>query len=93
MSVSEALVREVKPIIERGEREFLEEVLGAYLESAVYSSMIAWDYVLLKVYIHACLKKQSDIASWTVEQTARLDPIQQIAIRHMLPYGRWLLAR
>ena len=93
MSASEALVREVKPTIERGDLEHLQEVLEAYYTSETYAHMLAWDYILLKLYIHACLKHQAVIATWILEQTNRLTPIEQTAIRHMVPYGRWLLSR
>jgi hypothetical protein len=93
MSVSEALVREVKPLIERGELQQLEEVLEAYYTSEIYSPTLAWDFILLKVYVHACLKRKPDIANWTLEQTKLLNPIEQSAIRQMVPYGRWLLSR
>lgn len=47
-----------------------------------------------KIYLHACLKCAPDIAHWlrhTVYPT--LDPIIQIALRQMFPYGEVLLKK
>jgi hypothetical protein len=33
------------------------------------------------------------IAEKILEYVALLDPIQQIAIRQMIPYGKWLLRK
>ena len=55
---------------------------------------LAYEYIFQQVYIHACLKKKRDIAEWL--QTTlfpRLDPIQQIGLRQVFPYGRYLLAK
>ena len=89
MTRSEAFVLECKEFINKGELEGLQLFVLDYLED----TKIAWEYVIQKLYVHACLKKQPAIAAWITEQIARLDPIQQIAIRQMFPYGRWLLAR
>jgi hypothetical protein len=89
MSHSEAFVIECKEFINKGNLTGLQEFVLDYLDDA----QIAWEYVIQKLYVHACLKKQKDIAEWISSQIERLDPIQQIAIRQMFPYGRWLLAR
>ncbi len=89
MSHSEAFVIECKEFINKGNLTGLQEFVLDYLDDA----QIAWEYVIQKLYVHACLKKQKDIAEWISGQIERLDPIQQIAIRQMFPYGRWLLAR
>lgn len=81
-----------KEIIDRGNLEELQlEVAERWrCEGA---EQIAWEYVILKTYLHACLRKKKDIAEWVAEQMDRLDPIQKMAIRQMLPYGRWLMGR
>jgi len=45
-----------------------------------------------KIYLHACLKGASEIALW-LKQTIypTLDPIMQIALRQLFPYGDVLL--
>jgi hypothetical protein len=51
-------------------------------------------YVFQKIYIHACLKQQTAIAQWLLEDCyTQLNPMDQIAIRQCLAYGRTLLAK
>ena len=53
-----------------------------------------WPYIFHRVYLHACLKGLADAASW-LETTIypRMDPIQQIALRQIFPYGRTLIQK
>jgi hypothetical protein len=53
-----------------------------------------WPFIFQKVYLHACLKGRRQIAEWL--QTAMyplMDPIQQIALRQVFSYGKYLLSR
>jgi hypothetical protein len=51
-----------------------------------------WPTLFQKIYLHACLKKNKEIASWLQNEVYTImDPIQQIALRHVFPYGRHLL--
>jgi hypothetical protein len=51
-------------------------------------------YMFQKIYIHACLKQQTAIAQWLLEDCyTQLNPMDQIAIRPCLAYGRTLLAK
>ncbi len=53
-----------------------------------------WPYIFHRVYLHACLKGHKDAAAWL--QTTiypKMDPIQQIALRQIFPYGRVLLQK
>lgn len=53
-----------------------------------------WAFILQKVYIHACLKKQRDAAAWLEHLfLTRLDPISRIAYKHTINYGHVLLRR
>jgi hypothetical protein len=53
-----------------------------------------WPYIFQKVYLHACLKGRHEAAAWMQNVLFKtLDPIQQIALRQIFPYGRVLLAR
>jgi hypothetical protein len=45
------------------------------------------------MYIHASLKKQVAILKWMDELYKEFDPIQQIAMRQMFSYSRYLLGR
>jgi hypothetical protein len=51
-----------------------------------------WPYLFQKVYIHSCLKKRQDMAEWLHNTMySKMDPIQQIALRQIFPYGKYLL--
>ena len=53
-----------------------------------------WPYLFQKVYLHACLKKRSDMAEWLhATMYSKMDPIQQIALRQVFPYGKYLLTK
>lgn len=53
---------------------------------------VDWPTIFHRVYLHACLKGRRESAKWmeTVLFPA-MDPIQQIALRQIFPYGRVLL--
>ena len=82
-------VRQSKEFIDRDYLEGLIEFVKEYHQD----DTIAWDYILQKLYIHACLRKKLAISEKILEYIVLLDPIQQIAIRQMIPYGKWLLQR
>ena len=53
-----------------------------------------WPTLFHKIYLHACLKKKHEIAYWLqTEIYTIMDPIQQIALRQIFPYGRYLLRK
>lgn len=53
-----------------------------------------WPYIFHRVYLHACLRGRENISSWMATQLyPTMDPIQQIALRQIFPYGRVLLAK
>ena len=53
-----------------------------------------WLYLFQKVYLHACLKKRADMAEWLHSTMySKMDPIQQIALRQVFPYGKHLLTK
>jgi fido (protein-threonine AMPylation protein) len=86
-----AIIRDAKSLITDFDalRAFYQDLLLTEFEKPV-----DWGYVLQKLYLHACLKRQHAVAAW-LEQIYNgvLDPIQQIAHRHMFAYGRQLLHR
>ena len=42
-----------------------------------------------RVYLHACLRGNETLASWLHQELyPKMDPIQQIALRQIFPYGR-----
>lgn len=51
-------------------------------------------YMFHRLYLHACLRGQETISIWLQRALYQnMDPIQQIALRQIFPYGRMLLAR
>jgi len=53
-----------------------------------------WPTLFQKIYLHACLKKNKEIATWLqTEVYTIMDPIQQIALRQVFPYGKYLLEK
>ncbi len=55
---------------------------------------IGLDYIFQKVYLHACLKGRADLAEWLqTDFFPKMNPIEQIAIRQVFPYGRYLLMK
>jgi hypothetical protein len=87
--MTEDLIYTFKELINKNDldafKAYLDQLLNDYTD-------IPWDYIFEKVYIHACLKKRKEIADFLAEVYKKLDPIQQIAIRHVFSYGRYLLA-
>jgi hypothetical protein len=53
-----------------------------------------WPYIFHRVYLHACLKGRPEISQWIHQALfPMMDPIQQIALRQIFPYGRYLLSK
>lgn len=91
MSIEEQLVAEIKPYINEGNLDGLKEQWDEYRVETDFGREITWDYVFQKVYLHAALKKQKAICEWLDTVFTEFDPIQQIALRQMFAYGRYLL--
>lgn len=87
--VSEYFVKECKAFIDHGYLDALE----AFVNENSQVDNLAWDYIIQKLYVHACLKKMPVLANKILEYLPLLDPIQQIAIRQTVSYGKWLLSR
>ena len=92
-SIETAIIRDAKQHINaadiEGLRAFYQDTLATE-----FPAPVDWAYVLQKVYLHACLKRQHAAAAW-LEQLfwMNVDPINQAAYRQMFPYGRYLLNR
>jgi hypothetical protein len=93
MTLTEECVWELKRIIDSGSLDDVRESVYEWIQET-NEHTLAWDYVILKTYLHACLRKKEEIATWIAENGEKLlDPVQWIAIRQMIPYGRGLLSR
>ena len=91
--LTEECVWDLKRTIENGSLDDLRDGVYEWIQESGENT-VAWDYVILKTYVHACLKKKGHMADWIAENGERmLDPAQWIAIRQMIPYGRRLLGK
>lgn len=84
----ENFIKHCKLLIEENNLECLQDY---YLENK--DEQYAWEYAYQKIYLHACLKKKHTIAEWMKSLFETFDPIQQIALRQMFSYGKYLLAK
>ena len=84
----ETFLKVCKTIIEKDNLEGLQEF---YMENK--DENYPWEYIYQKLYLHACLKKKTRIVEWFNGLFKEFDPIQQIALRQMFSYGKYLLAK
>ncbi len=84
------IINELKPFINASKLYALQEKWAEYQETD-FGRDIAWDYVFQKIYLHACLKKQTKIVEWLMEMYTLFNPVTQIAIRQVFHYGEFLL--
>lgn len=84
----ESFIKHCKTLIDEGN---LSELQAVFQE--VQEENYAWEYVYQKLYLHACLKKKVEIVEWMKGLFSMFDPIQQIGIRQMFSYGKYLLAK
>ncbi len=93
--VEDTIIRECKVFVERSTLQSLQEYYQSLQEDYDWSEQpVDWPYILQKVYLHACLKKKAEIATWLEELfKVAVDPINQIAYRQMFAYGHVLLRK
>ncbi len=84
----DGFLKDCKLLIEKDNLEGLQEYYMEYQDQS-----LPWEYIYQKLYLHACLKKKRRIVTWLDSLYSLLDPIQQIALRQMFSYGRYLLAK
>jgi hypothetical protein len=90
--IEEEVIIQVKSKIDKGDLSDIKELWEDY-ENTDFGRVLAWEYIFQKVYIHAALKKKSEICKWLETLYEKLDPIQKIGIRHSFSYGKYLLNR
>lgn len=84
----ETFLKDCKALIEKDNVEGLQEFYAEHLDENY-----PWEYVYQKLYLHACLKKKIRVVEWLNGLFPMFDPIQQIALRQMFFYGKYLLAK
>jgi hypothetical protein len=88
------IIHEAKRHVEDGNLPYLQEQICALLGNTELSREPDWPFIFHKVYLHACLKGKHEIAKWlTNAMYPLMDPIQQIALRQIFSYGRYLLKK
>jgi len=91
--MNKEIIRTCKTCIETNN---LEELQAYYLElrNYEYEMQPDWPTIFHRVYLHACLKRNKKAAEW-LETTIypSMDPIQQIGLRQIFPYGHHLLSK
>lgn len=94
-SQERTIVLDCKTFINKGAVDALKQYVSSLRTDYDWSEGEPdWAWILQKVYLHACLRKQVEIATWleSLFHTV-LDPVQQIAYRHTLSYGHTLLRK
>lgn len=89
-TIEKEVIEEIKTYVNGGDLEGLRSLWKEYQEMD-FGRELAWEYIFEKVYIHAALKKRREICEWLDSLFNELDPIQQIGLRHVFSYARYLL--
>ena len=89
MSFEEKLVREVKLYIDNDDLEGLK----SFWDNTEFDVDLGWDYIFEKVYLHAALKKRKNFCDWFDILFHQLSIIEQMAIRQMFSYAKYLLKK
>jgi len=92
-TLEDHIVRTIKPYVEKGDLDNLQQIWTEYQENTEFPRDIAWDYVFQKVYLHAALKKQAHLCTWMDDIFQGFDPIIQIGMRQTFSYARYLLRK
>lgn len=90
-SVDKTILNEVRQHIEHGDLSEVQHYWKS-LQEYEYDQTPDWVYLFQKIYLHACIKKHRAIANW-LQTTVfpQMDPIQQIALRQVFSYGKYIL--
>ncbi len=93
MLIEDQVISFIKSNIDKGNLEGIQQFWEECNDSIDFERELSWDYIFNKVYIHASLKKQHHILSWLDERYKEFNPIQQIAMRQMFAYSKYLLRK
>lgn len=90
--MNDAFIRTCKTYVNEGNLLGLQECYSE-MQNNDLGYNLNWEYIFHRIYLHACLKKKHTIVDWLTAMFGTLDPIAQIGLRQIFPYGRFLLAR
>jgi len=85
---TDQIIKSSKDRINNGDVHGLQEIF-----ETIKDEKIDLQRIFLKVYLHACLKKQKIIVDWLTEVYENFDSISKIALRQIFPYGKILLSK
>lgn len=84
--MSESVILEGKNRINHYDLVGLQELF----EDVKDNKELDFPRIFLKVYLHSCLKKQTECKEWLEQIFETFDPIAKIALRQTFSYGNWL---
>jgi len=84
-----SIISTCKEIIDVGDLPKLQAYYQFLEEPEDYR--LPWEYIYQQVYLHACLRKQKEIAEWLQTLLETFGPVERIALRQMFSYGKYLL--
>jgi len=90
--MNEAFIRACKTYINEGDLEGLQASYSE-MQNNELDYNLNWEYIFHRIYLHACLRKKQDIADWLTAMFLTLDPVSQLGLRQIFPYGRYLLSK
>lgn len=91
MSSIQFSLTDLKSLVEREDLAALQTYFQQ-IQTGESETPTEWDYLFQKLFLHACLKRRVSIADWLrTEVFEALPPIQQMAVRHCLTYGKYLM--
>lgn len=90
--MNEVFIRECKIYVNEGNLEALQECYTE-MQNNDLGYNLNWEYIFHRIYLHACLRKKQNIVDWLTAMFLTLDPVSQLGLRQIFPYGRYLLAK
>lgn len=83
-----------KDLIETNQIDELKEYIFNIQHINIQDYRLPMEHMYQQIYLHACLKKKQVIAEW-IESIFPLifNDVQQIGLRQMFSYGRYLLRK
>jgi len=89
--MSKEIIEICKKYIEENNIDYLQLYYKELTSSYDFQDFV-WPSIFHRLYLHACLRKKPEIAKWFESVLyPTMDPIQQIALRQIFPYGNYLL--
>lgn len=90
--MNEAFIKACKTYVNAGDLSGLQTYY-AEIQQNNYGYNPNWEYIYHRIYLHACLKKQQHIVDWLTSLFTTFDPVSQLGLRQIFPYGRYLLSK